>query len=87
MGSTLESAICFSLIILLLAVFISAPALIWKDSLDRGNNGVSEMRYHMKNEHLIYEYELDGYDTCDTSPELLNTMLNGIIDTIKIAGR
>ena len=86
MGSTLEASICFSLILIILAAFIVYPNEIRKDSVVQAKTAVSEMRYRLRSEKPVETREIDGHMVTDTSPEQINTMICGIIDSIKIGG-
>ncbi|MBO7426100.1 MAG: hypothetical protein J6U23_10505 [Clostridiales bacterium] len=86
MGSTLEASICFSLIILVLAVFIVYPNEIRHNSVLQAKTAVSEMRFRLRSEKPVEVREIDGHMVADTSPEQINTMICGIIDCIKIGG-
>ena len=87
MGSTLESAICFSLVLLILTMMIIFPASIWKDSRSRGIDARTEIRFHLNNRKPRSVKEMDGYESTDMSPEVINTMISGLTDAVKIAGR
>ena len=86
MGSTLEAAICFSLIIIFLGIFIVYPSRLWEGCQDQGVTAVEEFKFRLKSDELTESKEIEGHIVYASSPELLNTMLNGIIDSIKIAG-
>ena len=86
MGSTLESSIYFSLILILLSAFIIYPNEIRKDTCIQAKSAVSEMRFRLRGEKAIETRDIDGHMVSDTSPEQINTMICGFIDCIKIGG-
>ena len=86
MGSTLEAAISFSLIILILGLFIAYPSRLWESCQDQGITAVDEFEFRMRSDELTESKKIGGHIVYASSPELLNTMLNGVIDSIKIAG-
>lgn len=86
MGSTLEASICFSLILIILAAFIVYPNGIRRDTVIQAKTAVSEMRFRLRSEKPVEKREIDGHMVADTSPEQINTMICGIIDSIKIGG-
>jgi len=83
-GSSIEAAICFSLILLLLTVFIVYPNKLRSECVHQAGTAVKEIEFRKKSEKVIDTRNIGGVDTVDTSPEQLNTMLNGIIDSIRI---
>ncbi|MCR5618134.1 MAG: hypothetical protein K6F83_07600 [Clostridiales bacterium] len=84
MGSSIEAAICFSLILLLLTIFIVYPNKLRSECVRQAGTAVKEIEFRKKSEKVIDTRNIGGVDTVDTSPEQLNTMLNGIIDSIRI---
>lgn len=87
MGSTIETSVCFSLILLILTIFIIQPIYIWDDSLKGGINIRDELVFHMKNDKPVSTKLIDDYYSTDTCPETINTALAGIADAISIAMR
>ncbi|MCQ2466085.1 MAG: hypothetical protein MJ166_01015 [Clostridia bacterium] len=87
MGSSIETSICFALVILILTMFVVFPVDIWKECLDIGKNNIEELSFHMDNEYPVNLKEINDHYSTDTSPELINTAITGIIDAIHIAVR
>ena len=87
MGSTFETAICVSLILAVLAIFVVSPVKIWDTSLENGINARDEIIFHMNNLKPCRTKQIHGHNSNDMSPEVINTMISGIIDSFKIAGR
>lgn len=85
MGSTIETSICFSLVLLILTVFIVFPMDTWHKCIDIGVNGVNELKFHLENDNVVSTKRIASYDSKDTCPELINTAIFGIIDSISIA--
>ena len=87
MGSSLETAIAVSLILTVLAIFAVSPIKIWDTSLENGINARDEIKFHMNNLKPCRSKEINGHSSNDMSPEVINTVISGMIDTVKIAGR
>lgn len=78
--STLESAIAFSLILVLLSFMITGPESIALDGFDRAREGGDELFYMELDRDVAYENTVNGVTCYDTSPEKLCTFLTGISD-------
>ena len=87
MGSSLETAIAVTLVITVLAIFAVSPIKIWDVSLENGVSARDEIVFHMNNLKPCRSKEIHGHDSNDMSPEVINTVISGMIDTVKIAGR
>ncbi len=86
MGSTLEAAICFSLVIIILGIFIVYPSRLWEGCQQQGITAVEEFSFRLRSDELTESKNIEGHIVYASSPEKMNTMLNGIIDSVKIAG-
>ena len=86
MGSSLESAICFTAVLALLAFFIVCPTRIREDALISGKNARDEIIYHMNDRKPIRTKRIGKANCNDISPEVINTMIIGIVDMVKTAG-
>lgn len=82
--STLESAICFSLIILLLSFMITGPEAIALESFDVAKDGGNELFYMEADDEVISKNTVRGVICYDTSPEKLCTYLTGLSDNFKL---
>lgn len=82
---TIESAICFSTVLLVLTIFIVYPLELWQKSLEVGKTIVQELDYQMENDSPIASRRFGNHYSNDTCPELINTAIAGIIDSIEIA--
>ena len=82
--STLESAIAFSLILIVLAFMITAPESIALDSFECAKDGGNELFYMQQDDGVAYENYVSGITCYDTSPERLCTFLSGISDNFRI---
>lgn len=87
MGSTIESAMCFSLVLLLLTVFIVYPVDTWKKCIGIAMDNYEELTFHIENSEAVSSKNIDGYESTDTCPELVNTAISGIIDSVNIIKR
>ena len=84
MGSTLEAAITFSLVIVILTMFVVLPADIWEQSLQYAKEARAEIDFHIHNESPVSSKEIGSHQSVDCSGEQINTMVTGIIDSLRI---
>lgn len=77
MGSSLEAAISFSAILLLVTFLIVAPIDICADSLNMANDGNWEIEQNLNCTKIIQEFRNGRKHTVATTPEILNTFLVG----------
>ena len=82
--STLESAICISLILVLLTFMITGPEAIALDSFECAKNGGNELFYMEQDREVLYKNSVSGAVCYDTSPEKLCTYLTGISDNFRL---
>lgn len=82
--SSLESAICFSLILVLLAFMITGPEAIALDSFQCAKDGGNELFYMEKDKDVLYRNNVRGVACYDASPEKLCTFLTGISDNFRL---
>lgn len=82
--STLESAIAFSLILIVLAFMITAPESIALDSFECAKDGGNELFYMEQDRGVADTNYVHGVSCYDTSPERLCTFLTGISDNFRI---
>ena len=82
--STHESAICISLILVLLAFMITGPEAIALDSFECAKNGGNELFYMEQDREVLYKNSVGGAVCYDTSPEKLCTYLTGISDNFRL---
>ena len=73
--SSLESAICFSLILVLLAFMITGPEAIALDSFQCAKDGGNELFYMERDRDVLSRNSVRGVDCYDSSPEKLCTFL------------
>jgi len=84
MGSTLETAIIFTLCFVLLIFLIVSPISICADSVDMANDGNRELKYHLADEEIIASRRIGGVSNQSTSPERLNTFLAGVSENYRM---
>ncbi len=82
--STLESAITFSLILVMLAFIITGPEAIALDSFECARHGGNELFFMERDEDIADKVIVGGVDCYDTSPEKLCTYLSGISDNFRL---
>ena len=82
--SSLESAICFSLILVLLAFMITGPEAIALDSFQCAKDGGNELFYMERDKDVLYKNNVRGVACYDASPEKLCTFLTGISDNFRL---
>ena len=82
--STLESAIVFSLILVLLSFMITGPEAIALDSFECAKDGGNELFFMERDRDVAYSYYVGGAVCYDTSPERLCTYLSGISDNFRL---
>lgn len=82
--STLETAISFSLILLLLTFLITGPEAIALDSFGCAKDGGNELFYMEQDRAVMYRNTVGGSVCYDTSAEKLCTYLTGISDSFRL---
>lgn len=82
---TIETAICFSTVLIVLTIFIVYPLDLWHKTLEGGKIIVQELDFHFENESAVSTKRFGNHYANDTCPELINTALAGLIDSIEIA--
>ena len=82
--STLESAVAFSLILILLAFMITGPEAVALESYGQAKAGGNELFFMEMDKDLACRNYVDGSVCYDTSPERLCTFLTGISDNFRI---
>ena len=82
--STLETAITFSLILILLTFMITGPEAVALDSFDCAKAGGNELFFMERDEEILKKNLVDGTDCYDASPEKLCTFLTGVSDNFRL---
>ena len=82
--STLESAICFSLILIMLCFMITGPQALALESMECAKDGGNELYYMERDKEIIYKNTVKGSVCYDTSPEKLCTFLSGVSDNFRL---
>ncbi len=82
--STLETAICFTLILVLLTFMITGPEAIALDSFECAKDGGNELFYMEQDKNVMYRNIVHGANCYDTSPERLCTYLTGISENFRL---
>lgn len=82
--STIESAVVFSLILILLTFMITGPEAVALDSFDCAKDGGNELFYMERDREVVYRNEVGGAVCYDASPEKLCTYLTGISDNFRL---
>lgn len=82
--STLETAISFSLILVLLSYMIAGPESIALDSFDCASDGSVEISCMLEDADVCSQTHVNGAVCYDTSPEKFCTFLTGISDNYRL---
>ena len=82
--SSLESAIAFSLILIMLVFMISAPEKIALESFECAKDGGNELFFMERDREVAYKNYVRGVVCYDTSPEKLCTFLSGVSDNFRL---
>ena len=82
--STLETAICFTLILVLLTFMITGPEAIALDSFECAKDGGNELFYMEQDKNVMYRNIVHVANCYDTSPERLCTYLTGISENFRL---
>ena len=82
--SSLESAIAFSLIIVMLVFMISAPEKTALESFQCAKDGGNELFYMERDKEVTYKNTVRGVVCYDTAPEKLCTFLTGVSDNFRL---
>ena len=82
--STLESAIVFTLILMMLSFMIAGPEAIILDSYDCAKDGGNELFYMEQDKEVLEKKYVHGVVCYDTSPEKMCTYLTGLSDNFRI---
>ena len=84
MGSTIESAIVFSLVLIVLSFLITGPEDICLDSLADCKNGMEEISFTLNDDWIASFKRVDGVKISDCSPERFCTYISGLSDCYRI---
>lgn len=82
--STLEAAITFSLILIMITFMVTGPEKIALDSFECAKDGGNEL-FYMESDRDVMDKNIVGGVYCyDTSPEKLCTYLSGVSDNFRL---
>ena len=84
MGSSLETAIVFSLVLAFLCFLIAGPEKLILETLEDADNGMRELEYELHNRDIISSRNVDGVVVYSASPEAFCTVLSGISDNFTL---
>ncbi|MBP5261663.1 MAG: hypothetical protein J6Z43_06020 [Clostridiales bacterium] len=84
MGSTLETAIVFSLVITALCILVLGPEDICLESLEDCGYGMDEISFQIMDGAVASFCKVDGIKICDCSPERFCTYISGLSDSYRI---
>ena len=82
--STLETAIVFSLILIMLTFMITGPEAIALDSFECARDGGNELFFLERDREVAERNYVGGVVCYDASPERLCTYLTGISDNFRL---
>ncbi len=78
MGTSIEYAIVFSLVLVMLGYLFYIPNQIVRDSEDISEYLFDEIEFHMENSRPVSDRRIASVDSQDTCPEILFTMFSGL---------
>jgi hypothetical protein len=78
MGSTLESTIVFSIILIILAALIVGPATILFDCSKCEYYFTQELEFHSEDERILSNEQIDRANSTCISQEQMNSFLSGL---------
>ena len=84
MGSTIETAIVFTLVLLIIVTLITGPERVCLDSIGDLKSGIRELEIELEDSEVAAFYEVNGVNISDTSPERICTFLTGISDNFRL---
>ena len=84
MGSTLETSIVFTVVILLISFLIMGPADLSLESLDDCRDGMDEIRFETEDSSIASFTTVGGVKISDCSPERFCTYITGFSDCYRI---
>lgn len=82
--STLETAIVFSLVLMLLSFMVTAPESTALEAFDDCKYGFEECDFQNKDRKLVMEKKIGTAVSYDVSPERLCTYLTGLSDNFRL---
>ena len=84
MGSTIETTIVFTLVLLLIAALITGPEKVCLTSIEDLRSGTEEIRFELEDSETASFTRINGVEISDTSPERLCTFLSGLSDNFRL---
>ena len=84
MGSSIETAIVFTAIMLIITFLITGSEEVVVDSFRKAKTGVSEIVYMVNDEDIYSTVDIGGVKAVNTSPEKLCNLLSGVSDNYRI---
>jgi len=84
MGSSVETAVVFTAILLVLTFLITGSEDMAVDGLRKAKYGISEVAYMEEDGDILSMKKIDSADAVNASPEKLCTLLSGISDNYRI---
>lgn len=84
MGSSVETAIVFTAILLIITFLITGSEEVAFDSFGKAKTGAKEIVYMVNDEDIYSVKKIGGIDAVNTSPEKLCTLLSGVSDNYRI---
>jgi len=84
MGSSVETALVFTVIILIMTFLVTGSEGMAVDGLWKAKYGISEIAYMEEDDDILAIKKIDSADAVNTSPEKLCTLLSGMSDNYRI---
>ena len=82
--STLETAVVFTLILVMISFMITGPEAIALDSFECAKDGGNELFFMERDREVLDENYVSGVVCYDASPEKLCTFVSGISDNFRL---
>ena len=82
--STLETAVVFTLILVMISFMITGPEAIALDSFECAKDGGNELFFMERDREVLDENYVRGVVCYDASPEKLCTFVSGISDNFRL---
>ena len=84
MGSTLETSIVFSLVVIILCLIITGPEDICVSAFNVCKSGFGEISLFVDDDRLISNEDIDGVTVTGCSPERFCTYASGLSDCYRL---
>ena len=84
MGSSVETSIVFTTVMLILVFLITGSQDMTLEGLAKAKTGIKEIAYMEENKDIYSTKTIAGVNAVNTSPEQMCTLLSGLSDNFRI---